>query len=89
MKYKPPVISGFQPWIPQGVLSKISGILADFNISIYSVIQKGRVTKGFVPIVMLTHKALERDAKKAISIIDGLDMVTDKTVMIRVEGSKL
>jgi len=38
---------------------------------------------------MLTHKALERDAKKAIAIIDELDMVTDKTVMIRVEGSKL
>ncbi len=72
-----------------GVLSRIAGILADFNISIYSVIQKGRVTKGTVPVVMLTHKALERDAKKAISIIDGLDMVTDKTVMIRVEGSNL
>ena len=72
-----------------GVLSKIAGILADFKISISSVIQKGRVTKGSVPLVMLTHKALERDAKKAIAIIDELDMVTDKTVMIRVEGSKL
>jgi len=72
-----------------GVLSRISGILADFNISISSVIQKGRVTEGSVTIVMLTHKALEKDAKKAISIIDALDVVTGKTVMIRVEGSKL
>ena len=72
-----------------GVLSRIAGILADFNISISSVIQKGRVTKGSVTIVMLTHKALEKNAKKAISMIDELDVVTNKTVMIRVEGSNL
>jgi homoserine dehydrogenase len=42
-----------------GVLSKISGVLGDHEISIASVIQKGREEKGSVPVVMLTHKAQE------------------------------
>ena len=72
-----------------GVLSTISGILAQNGISIYSVIQKGRDQKGSVPIVMLTHEARERQAQKAIRLIDDLDVVTDKTVVIRVEGNDL
>lgn len=68
-----------------GVLSKISGILADNQISISSVIQKGRKLDGPVPIVMMTHKAREKDVKAALAETDGLDMVADKTVLIRVE----
>jgi len=67
------------------VLSKISGILGDHHISIYSVIQKGRETNGSVPIVMLTHEARESDVLNALSQMDQLDVLTDKTVMIRVE----
>ncbi len=69
-----------------GVLSSISGILGRYGISIESVIQKGRRKKDndSVPIVMLTHEALERDVRKAISEIDKLSVVKDKTVMIRV-----
>jgi homoserine dehydrogenase len=72
-----------------GVLSTISGILAQNGISIYSVIQKGRDQKGSVPIVMLTHEARESQAQKAIRLIDDLDVVSDKTVVIRVEGNNL
>jgi len=71
-----------------GVLSRIAGILADHQISISSVIQKGRGRKGPVPIVMLTHEARERDVQKAISLIDDLDVVPEKTVVIRVEGGQ-
>ena len=42
-----------------GVLSKISGILADYGISISAVTQKGRKENEYVPIVMLTHEAAE------------------------------
>jgi len=49
-----------------GVLSKISGILGDYDISIKSVHQKGRKTKGAVPIVMLTHIAREADVQDAL-----------------------
>ena len=69
-----------------GVLSKISGILGHHQISIASVIQKGREVNGSVPLVMLTHEAQESNVRKAISLIDDLDVLTGKTVMIRVEN---
>ncbi|NVM26511.1 MAG: homoserine dehydrogenase [Desulfobacterales bacterium] len=68
-----------------GVLSKISGILGQNNISIASVIQKGRRTHGSVPVVMLTHEAKENDVRKSLELIDRLDVVTEKTVLFRVE----
>ena len=68
-----------------GVLSKISGILGNNNISIASVIQKRRETNGSVPIVMLTHEAREKDVRDSLDIIDQLDVVTEKTILFRVE----
>jgi homoserine dehydrogenase len=68
-----------------GVLSRIAGILGDNMISIASVIQKERKVNGSVPIVMLTHEAREKDISKALKLIDRLDVLTDKTMMIRVE----
>jgi len=68
-----------------GVLSKISGILGENNISIQSVHQKGRQTKGKVPIVMLTHLAKEAAVKKALSEISKLDVVGDRPVLVRIE----
>jgi homoserine dehydrogenase len=69
-----------------GVLSKVSGILGDYEISIKSVHQKGRKTKGSVPIVMLTHLAKEADVQKALSEIMNLDVVNAKPVLIRIEN---
>jgi homoserine dehydrogenase len=69
-----------------GVLSKISGILGNYNISIASVIQKGRRIGEAVPLVVLSHQAKERDVRQAIKEIDLLTVVMDKTVFIRVEG---
>ena len=68
-----------------GVLSKISGVLGDHQISISSVIQKGRETNGSVPVVILTHKARELSVLKALSLMEKLDVLTDKTMTIRVE----
>jgi homoserine dehydrogenase len=68
-----------------GVLSKISGVLGDHQISIASVIQKGREEKGSVPVVMLTHEAQESNVTKALSLMENLDVLTDETMMIRVE----
>ncbi len=67
-----------------GVLSKISGILAKYNISIESVIQKHRDKKESVPIVIQTYEAEEADVSKALAEIDSLDICTDKTVKIRI-----
>ncbi|CAN2043786.1 NAD(+)-dependent homoserine dehydrogenase [Candidatus Magnetomoraceae bacterium gMMP-1] len=70
-----------------GVLSKIAGVLGHYDISIQSVHQKGRGAKKSVPIVMLTHRAKEADVLKALNEIEGLDVVCEKPVLIRIEES--
>ena len=72
-----------------GVLSRISGILGEHNISISSVIQKGRKRDGAVPIVMTTHRARELDVQTALAKINRLDIVSEDTVLIRIEDAKL
>jgi homoserine dehydrogenase len=72
-----------------GVLSTISGVLGEHGISIQSVQQKGRKTKGSVPVVMVSHKAKEADVKKALSEIAALDVVSDEPVLIRIEDDRL
>ena len=68
-----------------GVLSKISGVLGRNDISIASVIQKGRDVSEAVPVVMMTHEARERNVRRALREIDGMDVILDKTMLIRVE----
>ncbi len=71
-----------------GVLSKISGILGKYGISIKSVDQKGRKMKGSVPLVMLTHHAKEADVKKAFKEISDLDIISDSPILIRIEDEE-
>ncbi len=68
-----------------GVLSKVSGILGDFGISIKTVHQKGKKSNGYVPIVMITHMAKEENAAKALKNISELDTIMDDPVVIRIE----
>jgi len=68
-----------------GVLSRISGILGDLDISILSVIQKGRKSEKGVYIYMLTHEAREKNMRKALQVIDQLPVIVDKTVFMRIE----
>jgi homoserine dehydrogenase len=69
-----------------GVLSRITGILGDNDISIASMLQKGRGGRAAVPVVMMTHEARERDMRQALAAIDTLADVATATTMIRVEG---
>ncbi|MBF0607255.1 MAG: homoserine dehydrogenase [Magnetococcales bacterium] len=71
-----------------GVLSKISGVLGDHDISISAVIQKERRAGEAIPLVVLTHKARERDVLDAVAKIDILPVVADTTKFIRVEGKE-
>ncbi len=68
-----------------GVLAKISGILGGHSISIASMIQKGRQVKGSVSIVITTHEANEDELLNSIKECDGLDVVSAKTVVLRIE----
>ncbi len=69
-----------------GVLSKISGVLGKYQISISSVIQQGRKAGGSVPLVMMTHRAKERDVQEALHQMNQMNYVSEPTVLIRVEG---
>lgn len=68
-----------------GVLSKLSGVLGSHNISISSVIQKDRKIGGAVPLVIVTHNALERELRSAVQEIEKLDIIHDKPIYIRIE----
>ncbi|HVN95840.1 MAG TPA: homoserine dehydrogenase [Syntrophorhabdaceae bacterium] len=72
-----------------GVLSKVSGILAHYRISISAVTQKERKESGYVPIVMLTHEAVEKDLKAAKAEIDKLPFIHGQSVHIRIEEGNL
>jgi len=75
-----------------GVLSAISGLLAESEISISSVIQRGRepVEGGGVPLVMIIHEASHARLVKALSVIDAMDVTLGKSFYMRIlpEGDK-
>ena len=68
-----------------GILAKISGILGKYHIGIAQVSQKERRRTKFVPVVMITHHALEKNLWQALETIDRLAIVKTKTVKIRME----
>ena len=70
-----------------GTLAQVAGILGRHDISIASVIQKGRAHQAAVPVVMMTHEAIERDMRAALAEIDRLPVVAASTVVLRVEVS--
>jgi homoserine dehydrogenase len=67
-----------------GVLAQITNIFWKYNISISGVIQKEPVSSKFVPIVMTTYKAKEKDIQGAIKDVDKLKVVKAATRMIRI-----
>lgn len=67
-----------------GVLAGISKVLAEHDISIEAVIQKGRQMEGGgVPIVMMTHEAKEASVRAALAKIDALPCIGRKTMLLR------
>lgn len=68
-----------------GVLSKISGILSEYGISISAVTQQGRKLGGYVPVVMVTHDASEEGLRKAKEEIDRISFTQGESVHIRIE----
>jgi homoserine dehydrogenase len=71
-----------------GVLSQISGVLGRHRISIAQMIQRGRKEGGSVPLVIMSHTALEQDVQQAMAEIGKLPCVTEAPVLIRVEGDE-
>ncbi len=76
-----------------GVIAKVAKVLGDADISIASVLQPeapepkpGQPPSDHVPLIFMLHTAQDRAVRDAVAQIDRLDVVRDKTVVIRVES---
>lgn len=68
-----------------GVFAQISAVLGKHGISIASVLQK-EIGGQHVPVVIVTHQALESEVHEALREIDGMpDIVGRPAVRIRIE----
>ena len=73
-----------------GVMAEIAGVLGQHDISIASVIQHEPAedaepgAERVVPLVIMTHSALEGAAQAALAEIDRLRAVREKSVRMRV-----
>jgi homoserine dehydrogenase len=72
-----------------GVLAKISQVLGDHLISIYSVLQKeANSTTGTAEIVIMTHPSREKAVQDALSKLKKLPVVKQISNFVRVEDVK-
>ncbi len=70
-----------------GVLGQIASILGRRQISIAAVTQHGNGEGGVVPVVMRTHRALERNLRLALREIARLRVIRKPVGVIRIEES--
>ncbi len=68
-----------------GVLASIASLLGREGISIASVMQKEGYSGDGVPVIILTHRAKERGVKRALTEIEKLDIIKQRTILIRIE----
>ena len=69
-----------------GVFADIAAILRDHEVSMESVLQRGRAPGEPVSVVMTLHESLEADVVKTLDAIASLDTVVEAPRMIRVEA---
>lgn len=69
-----------------GVFAKLATVLGQNHISISAVYQHGREEGKEVPIVVITHRAKEKNIQTAIREIDKLNVITQKTLLLRIES---
>ncbi len=69
-----------------GVVAQVAGILGEMEISIEAIQQKEpEEGEDSASLVMLTQPVYEKNMKQAINLIEALDTINGKVVMIRVE----
>ena len=71
-----------------GVIADITAVLRDCGVSLRSMLQhtpEQNDADPYVPLVLVTHQTSEAAMQDAVARIDGLDVVTDTPVMIRIE----
>jgi homoserine dehydrogenase len=69
-----------------GVIAAVAAALRDEQVSMQSMIQRGRsLEQGSVPVVLTTHETEEAGMMKSIRRIAGLEAVVEPPCVIRVE----
>ncbi|HTZ34856.1 MAG TPA: homoserine dehydrogenase [Stellaceae bacterium] len=69
-----------------GVIADVAAALRDENVSLESVIQRGRAPPGeAVPVVLTTHVTVEAAMRNALAAIGRLSTVLEPPRMIRIE----
>ena len=70
-----------------GVLAEIAGRLSEANVSIESMIQRGRAPGESVAIVMITHESPQNAVERALKAISASDKVRARPCMIPMEAA--
>jgi homoserine dehydrogenase len=68
-----------------GVIADITAVLRDLNISLESMLQRGRAPGEAVPVVLVTHETQESAMRDALSRIGALSVVLEPPTLIRIE----
>lgn len=68
-----------------GVIADITAALRDEQVSLESMLQRGRAPGEEVPIVLVTHETQEAGMARALARIAALDSVLEPPCMIRIE----
>ncbi len=68
-----------------GVIADVAAALRDENVSLESMLQRGRSPDETVPVVLTTHVAEEAAMTRALARIAALKTVREKPRMIRIE----
>lgn len=69
-----------------GVLAAMAGVFAKHNVSVYSVVQRGKKEGGSVDLVYVTHEACEKSIRSVLADIAALDdVLRQEPSLIRVE----
>ena len=68
-----------------GVIADVSAALRDENVSVESLLQRGRSKRGPVPVVLKLHETKELALRRALEKIRGLSTVVEAPRMIRIE----
>ncbi|MBU0679101.1 MAG: homoserine dehydrogenase [Verrucomicrobia bacterium] len=68
-----------------GMMARVADILGRHKISIASIVQKESKSGEHVPVIILTHEAVESNFQSALEEMDALKEVGAKTVRYRIE----
>ena len=69
-----------------GVIADVSAVLRDEQVSMESMLQRGRAPSEPVPVVITTHETREASMTRALAKIGSLDSVVEPPRMIRIES---